>query len=98
MSGPRHLINLGANPKNPVDRPLGDQYSLTNMFKKPDAGPPPTPPVPVPPPSINDAAAAAESYSDQLRQRRGRASTVLSGSQGSDVSNNNLASKLLLGN
>ncbi len=66
--------------------------------KAPAPLPPPPPPVPVP--TVDTAAAAAEQQSEALRNRRGRASTILSGSdtqyRGGEA-NVQTATKALLG-
>lgn len=56
-----------------------------------------TPAVAEPPPTIDQAEVAAEVNSDMLRRRRGKASTILSGKDGSAVSPQNIATKILLG-
>lgn len=55
------------------------------------------PPVATPPPTFSEAEISAESNSDMLRKRRGRASTILSGQQGSMPNAINVATKILLG-
>ena len=55
------------------------------------------PPVAVPAPTIDNAEIAAEQNSDMLRRRMGRASTILSGQSGTEISSQNVASKILLG-
>ena len=48
-------------------------------FMKPKAVQMPAPPPPVPVPTIDQASVVAEQQSEELRNRKGRASTILSG-------------------
>ena len=66
--------------------PIGNPYTQPQI--PPDATPAPT---------IDNAEIAAEQNSDMLRRRMGRASTILTGQNGAEISSQNVASKILLG-
>jgi len=56
---------------------------MSALFETPEI---PAPVIPPPPPTVDDAAARQKS-SDKLRQRRGRAATVLTSPEGINASN-----------
>lgn len=83
-------------------RPLGRKWGV-RLFGPGGGGkgggnpaPPPAPTPPPPPPTVEDASVKAADNEKELRQRRGYASTILTGSQG-DTSNVAVATKQLLG-
>lgn len=72
-----------------INDPLG-------LFDKPKPqAPPPPPTTPTPPPTYEDAAFKAEQADAALRNRQGRATTVLNGPGGSATPQT--ATKVLLG-
>lgn len=72
---------------------------VSSIFGSSSSSPPPPPIVTPPPPVVEDTQVRAEQQADQLRRRKGRASTILSGSQGGDSGTGapTTGTKLLLG-
>ncbi len=69
---------------------------MGGLFSKPKAQKPPPPALLPAPPVVEDAEVVAQNEADQLRRRRGRASTLLTnGDEGLDAANVTAAAKVL---
>lgn len=69
---------------------------MSGVFSKPTIPTPPTPPAPTPAPTV-DTARQAQQAQDKMAGAKGRAATILTGSQG-DLAAPTTGTKQLLGN
>lgn len=60
---------------------------MAGIFSSPKVQAPPPPTVPPPPPGVDEAEAKGQRAADQLRMRRGMASTILTGVNGIQTDN-----------
>ncbi|CAB3644111.1 hypothetical protein [Trinickia soli] len=71
---------------------------MSTLFSKPSTPSLPPPPVAPPPPTVDQASVQAENDADALRRRRGMASTILAGANGSSATQPVTSAARLLGN
>lgn len=69
---------------------------MGGIFSGPKAPPPPAP-IEMPKTPVVDQTIIDRDQADVMRRRRGRAATMLTGSEGGMVSSGNVAAKTLLG-
>lgn len=74
---------------------LSMDADMSSLFSSPKTPKIPDPPAPAAPPSTTDAAAAGAQEAEQIRRRRGTASTILAGE--TTASPGSVAAKTLLG-